>query len=375
MRGRIILLASGIAVIGSNSLSLSPISASVGADLGGVSAADVMLASAAYGAATAVGGLALAPSADRIGAAPLLARAMALLSLALAGAAAAPTLATQIAAQALARLAAGAAIPAIYSLAAQIAPEGRETAVTGYVISGWTISIVLGVSFAALVAEIASWRVAIGALAGGAALASLVVARTPDWGARPTPAQGSVLGVLRVRGLGAGLVAVAGFMTAFYGFYTYVGAHVVERLGLSTGFAGAVGVAYGHGFGAAAFFGGALARRRAPLVYLAVAAVYLGLAAAAAHGPAMVAGGLVWGFAAHLGMNLLVSRLTSLDPGRRGAIMGLYSAATYLSVTVGALAFRPVYDGFGLAGCALLSALCVLPAAALSASAAAGKPA
>ena len=42
--------------------------------------------------------------------------------------------------------------------------------------------------------------------------------------------------------------------------------------------------------------------------------------------------------------------------------MGLYSAITYLCVFIGALAYRPVFERFGLVACALLSAACVVPA-------------
>jgi len=64
----------------------------------------------------------------------------------------------------------------------------------------------------------------------------------------------------------------------------------------------------------------------------------------------------------HLGLNLVVGRLISLDETQRGAILGINSSVTYLCVFIGAVSFKPVFDSAGFAVCALISALCIVPA-------------
>jgi predicted MFS family arabinose efflux permease len=54
-------------------------------------------------------------------------------------------------------------------------------------------------------------------------------------------------------------------------------------------------------------------------------------------------------------MTTALSQLAAASPSQRGRLLGLATAMTYFSVFVGALAFRPVYDVAGMAGCALAS--------------------
>lgn len=79
---RVLLLTAAIAVIGANSLALSPIAATVAASFAGRSAADVVTAAALYGLATAFSALMLASLSNRIGAERALVRALLVLSLA-----------------------------------------------------------------------------------------------------------------------------------------------------------------------------------------------------------------------------------------------------------------------------------------------------
>jgi len=368
---KILLLAGSIAVIGANSLALSPIASAVAVSFPGVDAAGVMKAAAAYGLATAASALMLAPAIDRIGQQTALVRALLALVAALALSAFAPNLLVLCLAQALAGLAAGCALPAIYALSAQVAEKGRESQTLGMVLTGWTASLVVGVSLSALVADFADWRfvfVGLSIAAGGLAVA---VRRSRDL-AIPAPSarSSSPLTALRVRGMCPALLTVASYMTAFYGLYAYLGPHLTGVLRLSTASAGLAPAAYGIGFGIAAFvdrwldrYGAAAA---APVAFLGLGLVYAALAAASAHAAILVAACLAWGFANHLGLNLIVGRLTALDPAQQGAIMGLYSAVTYLAVSAGAIFYQPLFERVGFAGCALTSAGCIVSALAMS---------
>lgn len=357
----VLLLTASIAIIGSNSLVLSPIAGAVATSFPGNDAADVMIAAAAYGLGTAFSALVFAPMADRIGAERSLLRAMGVLAAALALSAVAPGLWVLSLSQTLAGLAAGAALPAIYSLSAQIAPRGRESEVLGLVLAGWTLSLVAGVSLSALLADIVHWRGVFATLAVSAVLITLCIARTGGWG---RSANGGIatspVTALKVPGITRVLAICVAKMVAFYGLYAYFGAHVEGVLGYPTAAAGLVPLSYGIGFGAAVVFDGKIDRygsdNVAPFAFSALALVYLAIAISAAAYGLVIAACFLWGFANHVGLNIVVGRLAALDPAQRGAIMGLYSAVTYLCVFAGTTGFRPVFETYGLEGCAFLSA-------------------
>lgn len=363
MVASILILLSAIGVIGANSLLLSPLVTAVGADLQ-VSAAQVMQAASAYGLGVALAAMLLAPLGDRFGAGRLLRVTLVFLVVGLAASALAPTLYALIAAQTLCGLAAGAALPSIYTLAVTIAPKGRESQTLGAVLTGWTVSLVLGVSLGAWITDHFGWRAVYTALSIGTTLLWLFSTRLRNLGSsggRTT----SPLTALKVPGIKRGLLATVLLMLSFYITYFFIGAHVTVDLGLSTTKAGLVPLFYGIGFGLAVLADPILDRigleRATAPVFLAITLTYVCMIALSGtfYGLLMVAA--LWGIFQHLGLNLLVARLTALDPSQRGAIMGLYSTATYLCIfavpALGGLA----YGNWGLAGCLAVSAfLCLI---------------
>lgn len=361
----VLLLTATVAIIGSNSLVLSPIAGAVAASFAGVEPAGVMIASAIYGLGTAVSALILAPRADRIGAERVLLWAVTAVIVGLLASAIAPALWVLCAAQGIAGLAAGAALPAAYGLSPQVAPKGCESETLGIVLTGWTLSMVAGVSLSALLADFLHWRAVFVSLAAVAMVVAILLSRTRDWGQRaPAAAETSPLTALRVPGITGALIVCAAYMTAFYGLYSYLGVHVQDRLGHSTAMAGLATLAYGVGFGIAVPLDRLIdrygARRMAMPVFAGLLLTYAALAATTSSLTGLVTLCLIWGLANHLGLNLIIGRLAALDPGQRGAIMGLYSAVTYVCVFMGAVAYRPIYDQAGLTACAALSALLIL---------------
>lgn len=365
MRTSILILMCAIGVIGANSLLLSPVVSAVSATLA-ASTAEVMRAASAYGLGVAVAALLLAPLGDRIGAGRVLRMALLVLAAGLLASAGASSVVTLMAAQAICGLAAGAALPSIYTLAMVLAPKGREAQVLGYVLTGWTVSMVLGVSVSAWATDVAGWRVVYGTLAAVALLLWLAAVPLRAAGS-PSGQASSPLTALRVPGIGRGLLAAALMMLAFYSSYFYTGAHITQVLGLSTTQAGLLPLFYGIGFGLAVLLDPVLDRlglaRAMPPVLLAAAGSYALLAAQADWYQLLLALAVIWGLTQHLALNLVVARLTLLDPGQRGAIMGLFSTVTYLCVfaapMVGALSF----GRWGLAGCLLVSAVLTASAA------------
>src|SRR3546814_1991461 len=126
------------------------------------------------------------------------------------------------------------------------------------------------------------------------------------------------------------------YRVAFYGCDTFLTEHLrwAEDLGPSRG--GWISLSYGLGFGLAVFGDGLLDRRGpwrvAAPSFLVLAGLMLLLPLAAAESPwAVVALALPWGVVNHFGLNVLVSLLSSGEPAVRGAVMGLYSAVTYVA--------------------------------------------
>ena len=356
----ILILMSAIGIVGSNSLLLSPLVKAVGQDLG-ADPGGVMQAASAYGLGVAAAALTLAPLGDRFGAGRLLRLSLAALALGLAASGLAPGLWGLILAQGFCGLAGGAALPSIYALAARIAPRGREARTVGLVLTGWTLSMVLGVSISAWAAELAGWRRVYLALAVLAALLWLSSRRLAALtSAEQNQKASSPLTALRVKGMRSGLLATGLLMLSFYVTYFYTGAHITLDLGLSTAKAGLLPLFYGIGFGLAVLFDPLLDRiglaRATPPVFVLITASYLGLALASGSFLALLSVTLIWGIFQHLGLNLLVARLTALDEGQRGAIMGLYSTMTYLCVFAAPFAGDLLFGLWGLIGCLLVSA-------------------
>lgn len=360
------LLMLGISIVGSNSLVLSPIATDVAASLPRSSATDVMFASAVYGAATAISALTLAPKADQIGLRRALFLALVGLCFAMAICASATALLVLIVGQALAGLAAGLALPAIYGLAAEIAPTGRESETLGKVLTGWTLSLVAGVSLSAILTDYLHWRIVFVILGGTGLILLVALRRSEITETQPNGEATSPLEAIRITGLPPILFFVACYMAAFYGLYAYLGTHLTQALGIGTGIAGLAALSYGVGFGIVAPLDRLIDRygatKSAPIVFATLLFAYIGLSALAPFGMALIAFCFAWGAANHLGLNILVGQLTALSPGQRATILGLYSAVTYAAMFVGTTVFKMVFEEFGFATIALLSAACIAPA-------------
>lgn len=347
-----------VGVIGANSMVLGPIAPAVASSIG-ATVPTVMMAAAAFGLGTATSALFLARLIDLVGSARMLKFTMTLLGVALLLCAASPSVVMFIAAQLIAGMASGIALPAIYASAAAIAEPGRESRTIGKVLTGWTLSMIAGVSFSVVLAELFSWRAVYVSVSCLAALALIALFRLnmqdrPAAGIAPSPL--SALGLPGIKSL---LVVCGTFMTAFYGLYAYLGDHLHQDLGLPVTANGGVAIAYGAGFGCAALLSGMVDRfgtkRLMPLVLLVAAAVYLGLALLGSSLVGVICLLFVLGLVNHLGVNLLIQRLTAIDPAKRGTLMGLNSAVTYLAVFAGSSSYGPLYTDHGFTTVSLVS--------------------
>ena len=327
------LLTGCIAVIGSNSLVLGPIAPVVASSFA-TSVPVVMIASAVFGLGTSASALFLARYIDRVGARRMLQGRIA---------AAGDSTRRQRGSTNGSGPGCGPACRrhrCRYRHAGNLCEfggdraSGRESGTIGVVLTGWTLSMVAGVSLSAVLADLVHWRAVFAAVAVLAtlAVAGLTMTSLSDIrkrGPAPTP-----LGALSIPGIVPLLIACAAFMTAFYGVYGYLGDHLHSGLGRPVSANGLAALAYGAGFGMAALLDGIIdrlgARRVMPFAYLLVAVVYVAIAATSDSFGLTIAMVAVWGLANHFGLNVLVTRLSALDPSRRGTIMGLNSAVTYL---------------------------------------------
>jgi predicted MFS family arabinose efflux permease len=363
------VLTACIGVIGSNSLALGPIAPAVAGSLE-TDVPAVMTASAAFGLGTAASAIFLGRLIDRYGARRMLLGALLIFAIGLGASAAAPALSLLVGAQFVVGIAAGLALPAIYTLAAVVAPPGRESQTIGVVLTGWTLSMVAGVPLSAAIADFAGWRTVyeIVAVTGFFAFVATLSTAVRE---EKNGNSASPLAALGVRGVIPLLASCAAFMASFYGVYAYIGDHLHAALRLPVSANGLVAASYGLGFGSAAFLDRLIDRfgagRLLPLIFLIVAGVYVAIAAGCGAYISMLAVVFFWGLANHFGLNVLIMRLTALDPGRRGAIMGLNSGVTYLALFAGTVSFGQAYSWAGFYVLPLAAAGLMLAAALFAA--------
>jgi predicted MFS family arabinose efflux permease len=215
-----------------------------------------------------------------------------------------------------------------------------------------------------VLADLVHWRAVFAAIAALAlaAIALLSISKhrdVPATGPAPFP-----LEALKIRGTQPLLIACGAFMTAFYGMYGYLGDYLHNGLGEPVSASGLAALVYGLGFGAAALLDNMVdrfgAKRVMPAAFLVAGAVYVGMALLGGSFTAILIAMFLWGLANHFGLNALIMRLSAIDPVRRGTIMGLNSAVTYLAGFVGTAAFGPLYANFGFAMSAFVAAVLML---------------
>ncbi|MEQ9606325.1 MAG: MFS transporter [Kiloniellaceae bacterium] len=358
-----------IATVGLQSLMVAPLLTDMARDLE-VGAAAIGRANGLYGVGVAVAALLAAPRLDGWPRRRVLALALAALGLALTGCALAADAVMLAAAMAACGLAAGVVLPTTYALAGDLAPQELRSRAVGRVIVGWSLAMVAGVPAAALLAEHLGWRGAYAVVAGIAGVAGLAVLTLPlaarPAGTRIVPYRVALAqpGVLRL------LAMTLAYMMAFYGCYTFLTDHlrVSEDLGPSLG--GWISLSYGLGFGIAVVGDGLIDRRGpwrvAAPTFLLLAGLMLLLALAANESAwVVVALALPWGVVNHFGLNVLVSLLSSGEAKVRGAVLGLYSAVTYVAHFIAGAGLGLVYAAAGFTAVTLVAAIALAAAAGL----------
>lgn len=164
---RQMLLLLALSVVGflgsTNGISLSPFLLAMASDLG----TDLGAMSLLYTFSNltwAVTALAAGPLADRLGCKPVMLAGMGLMALSGLASALAPDYPSLVVARLLTGLGGGTQMPTVYAAAADLLPSSQRGKALGWVMTGQSLSLVLGSPLSALLGAYAGWRWSIAAL-------------------------------------------------------------------------------------------------------------------------------------------------------------------------------------------------------------------
>ncbi|MGW4807386.1 MFS transporter [Kitasatospora sp. NPDC004272] len=285
--------------------------------------------------------------------------------------------------RALAGLAAAAAGPAIWAHIAETAPEAVRGRALGLGMALFSTGQVIGVPLGGVLTGAAGWRAAFWALTTGTLAAVALLARqvVPERAvpARAVPAQAvpvqggavrggavrAVLGAWREPVLRRALLVNTAFNAANLGAYTFLGAVLDRRFGLSVPALGLVGVLVGAGSAAGSLLGGRLGDRartagrtgRPPLAHWGLLlAAGIALATAGPGLPLSLLGVLIWFTAGGAFVTDQQTLAGTVAPAHRATSSAWLTSTMYAGTGLGAWAvgaFSDVTRGALLVGTAL----------------------
>ena len=281
--------------------------------------------------------------------------------LACAAVAAAPSLTLFLLAQVLVGLALAALLSAGFAGVAAFPPERRAWAL-GYVAGANALAWIVVNPAVAATADRFSWRAA-HAVPAVLALAALIAAR---WAASPAaaPPDAGLRGLLAERSARRWLVAEVMAFAAWTAVLTFVGAFLIERVGLGQTAAG-----WALAAGAAAYFASSSQRGRiAPAMparqlvsATAMVMAVLVVVQFGSDGSGALAVGTFCALGLAAGIRTPASSGLGLDqlPGQPGAMMAARTAATQLGYLIGAIVGGAVLavSGYGTLGVVLAAGL------------------
>jgi predicted MFS family arabinose efflux permease len=362
----IMILMVAVAIIGCNSFLISPILNDIASSLS-ASTAQVSRAISAYGGATALSSLFLAPYAGKIGITRSIRYAgmLMIVGIALSGISLSWWMLTI--AQSIAGVAAGLMLPAIYTLTSDVAPEGEKSQALGKVITGWSLAMVIGIPLSAVIADITNWRVAYGLMTVLGLVFLLFSKRLP---VIDTPADKLGFAFEEYRknpDILIMFVVTLLYMTSFYGLYSFVGSFARDSFYNSAALAGLITMAYGIGFGVASLKARWIDKfspqSSACIIFITISLIYAILSVSGSSIYLLLVACLLWGAANHFGLNVIVSLLIQLSSSYKTATLGMYSALSYSGTMIGGLAYGYVFNRQGFTSIAYISLiLCIIAA-------------
>ncbi|GGV94675.1 MFS transporter [Streptomyces gelaticus] len=254
------------------------------------------------------------------------------------------------------RILLGIAMGVVWGLAAGLGPRlvggPRVALATTLIFSGVSIASVLGVPLGTLLAALIGWRATFWALAlVGAVAAGVLVLTLPALPVHRRSRLDGTIGVLRNRGVAAGLAITALIVLGHFTGYTYVRPVLESDAGMSAGLIASCLLVYGLAGVAGNFTLGPLAGRYTKeAVTIAVAGVTMAVALlpfATAGTVTVLIVLVVWG-ASYGGVSVSTQTwVRTADPARTEASAALWAGVFNASIALGALAGGFVIDRAG----------------------------
>ncbi|MGO1118750.1 MFS transporter [Rhodovibrionaceae bacterium A322] len=345
----------GLTLVGADSLVISPLLPDI--------ARNFAVPTGDMGAMVAVYGLVLAATAPLAGLlsdifSRVLMLRLSLLLFALAGIGSALSTSYEelLLARGITGLAVGAYLPNAYAYVGDMSAYEQRAKFMGWLASGWSIALILGVPFGALAGQYLGWRWAFGLLAilsAGVALLLFVLklARRKNRGNLPLSSPWSLFreGILAPGALpllGANLLN----MFSFYTVYIYLGSHLRDLFDLTASQAGFFVLFYGLGLTGATLGARAidlLGKEKAlKLCLLLLSGLLLTIPLLPALWMIAIAL-LFWGWIQGSALICLTTLATACSEQARGSVLAMMSCTTYLGVTIAGV-MGPVMEHQGL---------------------------
>ncbi|MFF2154686.1 MFS transporter [Paenibacillus chitinolyticus] len=253
-----------------------------------------------------------------------------------------PGFAAFVGARVLMALGAGVVVVTALTVAAKIAPSGKQASAIATVITGFTASLIVGVPLGRLVAASYDWKTifaGIGAL-GLLAMFILSVTIPKTEGDAPVPLR-KQMALLKQPNILLALTVSFFWLGGYSIAYTYISPYLLTITGMNEKMLGAALLAFGIASLAGSKFGGYSADKwgvyRTLMSGMTLHVITLLLLTLAAHSPVVVFAVLIlWSFAAWSSGPTQQYNLVTMAPESSGIMLSLNSSVMQLAMAAGA---------------------------------------
>lgn len=352
-----VLLISGIFLVGSDELILSPLLPELVHDLN-TSLSIASLSVSLYGLAIGLVVPFIAPYIDRIPRTKLMGISLLGFSITTFLCAFSPNISVLLVTRLLSGMFAGIYIPSAYAFVGdQVSYEYRGR-VMGIVLSGWSLSLIVGIPLGAYIGEVLHWRwtfILLGILSIVVSILSLSTMKTTKKETLTSSQAGSFLQhflvALKEKQVGILLFTTFCNMFGFYGAYTFLGTYLQDTYQLTVSQSGTLILFYGFGIALSPLSGfivdyfGKRGTLTVAMFSLCVTLIVIG----SVQLPLLILSILfvTWGALQSIVLTSISSLLSDQSSELRGRIMSLYSLATNLAVAGGSFLMGIFYTSFG----------------------------
>lgn len=247
-----------------------------------------------------------------------------------------------IAARVLMALGAGVVVVTALTVAAKIAPAGKQASSIATVITGFTASLIVGVPLGRMVAAAWDWKLIFAGIAILGVLAMIVIASTipPSEGEAPVPLK-KQLSFLKQPRIGFALIVSFFWLGGYSIAYTYISPYLVSVAGMSETLLSSALLAFGIASLLGSKTGGYSADRmgvkRTLILGMALHIASLLLLNTTAHsGVAVFIVLILWSFSAWSSGPTQQYNLVTMAPESSGIMLSLNSSVMQLAMAAGA---------------------------------------